>query len=153
MQETWVRSLVWYDPTCLGVTKPVCHDFWAHTLQLLSLCPRACVPQEKPPQWEALAPQLESNPCSPQLEKSPCSSEDPVQPKINKNYKKGFFTSTAGGVDLTPGWGTEILHATWSDQKYLKTNKILKERNDGIKNNIKKNQLIVFILKISLAEY
>ena len=54
---------------------------------------------------------------------------------------------------MTPGWGTEILHATWSDQKYLKTNKILKERNDGIKNNIKKNQLIVFILKISLAEY
>ena len=36
-----------------------------------SLCSRACtLQQEKPPQWEACAPQLESSPCSPQLEKA-----------------------------------------------------------------------------------
>ena len=33
--------------------------------------PRTCAPkQEKPPQWDTWAPQLESNPCSMQLEKA-----------------------------------------------------------------------------------
>ena len=44
MQGTWVPSLVWEDPTCLGATMPVCHSLWACALQ-----------QEKPPQWEAQA--------------------------------------------------------------------------------------------------
>ena len=48
MQETLVQSLVQEDPTCLGTTKPVCHNFWACALQ-----------QEKLLQWEADAPQLE----------------------------------------------------------------------------------------------
>ena len=54
--------------------------------QLLKLtCPRACVlQQEKPPQKEAHALQLESDPHSPQPEKSPSSNEDLTQPKINK---------------------------------------------------------------------
>ena len=34
-------------------------QYWACDLQ-----------QEEPPQWDAHAPQLESNPCSPQLEKA-----------------------------------------------------------------------------------
>ena len=51
MQGTQVRALVWEDPTCRGATKPVRHNYWAHV-------PRACAPQqEKPPQWEARAPQ------------------------------------------------------------------------------------------------
>ena len=77
-QETRVRALVQEDPTCRRATKPVCHNYWAcalepashnywaHVPQLLS--PRATtteahVPsahapqQEKPPQWEAHAPQ------------------------------------------------------------------------------------------------
>jgi len=33
MHGTWVRSLVWEDPTCLGVTKPECHSYWAHALE------------------------------------------------------------------------------------------------------------------------
>ena len=70
MQGTWVQALVQEDPTCCGAAKPV--------PQLLSLCSRArepqlmsprdttteaCAPragapqQEKPPQWEARAPQ------------------------------------------------------------------------------------------------
>ena len=65
VQGTWVHSLIQKDPSCLGATKSVCHNCWACT-------PRACSPQEKPPQWEA---------CSPQLEKSPCSNKDPTQPK------------------------------------------------------------------------
>ena len=27
MQRTEVQSLVWVDPTCCGVTKPVCHGY------------------------------------------------------------------------------------------------------------------------------
>ena len=53
--------------------------------------PRACASQqEKPRQWKALAPQLESSPRSP----PPGSNEDPAQPKIKsinkQNYKKCF---------------------------------------------------------------
>ena len=29
MQVTWVRSLVWEEPTCLGATKPVSHNYWS----------------------------------------------------------------------------------------------------------------------------
>ena len=32
MQVTWVQSLVWEDPTCLGATKPVSHNCWACAL-------------------------------------------------------------------------------------------------------------------------
>ena len=47
--------------------------------------PRDCAPkQEKPPEWEAHGPQLESSSDSLQLEKS---NEDPAQPKIYKNFK------------------------------------------------------------------
>ena len=60
------------------------------TLQLLkTVRPRAqALQQEKPRQWEASRPQLESSPQSPQLEKSPRCNEDPVQPKINKCKNK-----------------------------------------------------------------
>ena len=34
MQETWVQSLVWEDPTCHGATKPVCHNYGACALEL-----------------------------------------------------------------------------------------------------------------------
>ena len=70
---------------------------WARVPQLLSLCSRAGKPQllkparprahtrqeEKPPQWEAQAPQLGSSPCLLQLQKSLHSNEDPVQSEIN----------------------------------------------------------------------
>ena len=79
MQGTRVQALVQEDLTCRGATKPVCHNYWAHVPQLLKPAhpraralqllspraatteahtPRACAPQqEKPPQWEARAPQ------------------------------------------------------------------------------------------------
>ena len=52
--------------------------------------PRACAPQqEKPPQWEACAPQPEgSHPRSLQLEKAHGSNEHPAQPKLNKQICK-----------------------------------------------------------------
>ena len=83
MQGTWGRALVWEDPTCCGATKPQVPQLLslcsrARKPQLLSLCSRARKPQllslrttttearesrapapqqEKPPQWEARAPQ------------------------------------------------------------------------------------------------
>ena len=43
---------------------------------------RACAPWEKPLQWEAHTPQLESSTHSLQLKKNLCSNKDPAQPKI-----------------------------------------------------------------------
>ena len=36
VQGTWFWSLVQEDPTCCGADKPVCHGYWAHTLELMS---------------------------------------------------------------------------------------------------------------------
>ena len=72
MQGARVRALVREDPTCHRATKPVYHNYWVCALEpvnhnyLLSLsatttearAPKAHAPQqEKPPQWEARAPQ------------------------------------------------------------------------------------------------
>ena len=35
MPGAWVLSLIWEDPTCLGATKPMCHNYCAQDLQLL----------------------------------------------------------------------------------------------------------------------
>ena len=78
---------------------------WARAPQLLSLCsrarepqllsrhvtttearaPRACaLQQERPPQWEACAPQRRVAPTRRNWRKPARSNEDPTQPKINK---------------------------------------------------------------------
>ena len=50
MQGTWVRALVWEDPTCCGATRPLSHTYRA-------CASGACAPQqERPRQWEACAP-------------------------------------------------------------------------------------------------
>ena len=71
---TW--PLVPEDPTCLGATKPISHNYWANALGPTShtywnqpaletvLC------NERPPQWETHTPQLESSPDSLQLEEA-----------------------------------------------------------------------------------
>ena len=59
MQGTRVWALVREDPTCRGATKPVRLNYWAHMPQLpktTDLEPVLCN-KEKPPQWEARAPQ------------------------------------------------------------------------------------------------
>ena len=68
--------------------------FRAHEPQLLSSYTAsteahiACAPQqEKPPQGEAHAPQLEKSPHSPQLEKNTNSNED-LRPQKSTNFKK-----------------------------------------------------------------
>ena len=71
MQGKRVRALVQEDTTCHGATKPVRRNYWACALEPMSHnywspctttteahAPRAHAPQqEKPPQWEACAPQ------------------------------------------------------------------------------------------------
>ena len=42
---TWVWALVREDPTCCGATKPMCHNYWACTLQPMSHNYWAHVPQ------------------------------------------------------------------------------------------------------------
>ena len=101
MQEKWVWSLIREDPTCSEATKPMCHNYWTCALEpgshscwapvpqwLKPASSRACaLQQEKPPQGEAQALQLESSPCSPQLEKA--CMQHPTQPKkLNQLIKK-----------------------------------------------------------------
>ena len=85
--------------------EPTSHNCWARVPQLLSLrsrarepqllspraatteahAPRARAPQqEKPPQWEARAPQQRVALARRNWRKPACSNEDPMQPKINK---------------------------------------------------------------------
>ena len=94
VQKTEFQSLIQKNPTCLRATKPASHNYWvwAQDPQALSprpaapgpVCPGARAPrQEKPLQWDARTPQLESGPYSPRPG-TRRGSEDPAQPKINK---------------------------------------------------------------------
>ena len=91
MQETRVRALVWEDPTCRGATKPACHSYWACALEPARHNKWAREPrphalqQEKPPQWEAHAPQRRVGPVHRNWGKPTHSNiEDPRQPKKKK---------------------------------------------------------------------
>ena len=82
--RVWVWSLLWEDSTCLGVNKPVCHNYWdcmprAHALQ-----------QNKSLQWKAHALQVESGLCSPQLEEAWKQQQRSSAAKIKKKKKLGF---------------------------------------------------------------
>ena len=63
IQGTRIQALVQEDPTCRGATKPMHHNYWACALEPQATTTEARVPrarapqQEKPPQWEAPAPQ------------------------------------------------------------------------------------------------
>ena len=63
IRGTRVWALVREDPTCHGATKPVRHNYWAYALEpRATTTESACLEpmlrnKEKPPQWEACAPQ------------------------------------------------------------------------------------------------
>ena len=48
MQGSQVRSLVQEDSTCLGATRPMCHNYWAHTLELARAGDKRSHCSEKP---------------------------------------------------------------------------------------------------------
>ena len=71
VQGTWVRALVWEDPTCCGATKPVLHNYWAHVPQRLK--PTRQSPFSATREATAMrSPHTatKSSPRSPQLEKA-----------------------------------------------------------------------------------
>ena len=102
MQGTGVRALVREDPTCCGATKPVRHNYRACALEpassnYWSLCatttearkPRACaLQQEKPPQWEARAPQQRVAPALSNYRKTACKQRHNAAKKKKKKKRK-----------------------------------------------------------------
>ena len=82
--------LVWKDSTCPGATKPEFLNCWAHALQ-----------QEKLPQWEAQASQLETSPYLPELEKALLQQWRPSAAKnILKKWSHWRFTHYLGLHEL-----------------------------------------------------
>ena len=90
MQGTRVWALVWEDPTCLGATKPMHHNYWACTLELTRHNYWAHVSQllktahlepmlrnKRSHLNEKAAHRNESSPCSPQLEKAHAQQQRP----------------------------------------------------------------------------
>ena len=84
VQGTWVWSLIQEDSTCCGATGPV------QPQVLTPVCLRACTPQEKPVQWEARTPQLESGPCLVQLERA-WMQQHSVLPKCSLSLLQVIF--------------------------------------------------------------
>ena len=81
-------------PTCHGVTKPVCHNYWAHTLEPASLSYWSpCTWSPRSATREAAAVRSlrtagKSRPGSPKPEKAVLSNEDPAQPTNKYILKK-----------------------------------------------------------------
>ena len=87
-----VQALVREDPTCRGATKPVCHNYWAYTLEPASHNYWAHVPQLlKPARLESVL-RSKRSPRSLQLEKARVQQQRPnaAKNKINKidKFKK-----------------------------------------------------------------
>ena len=78
LQGTWVQSLLWEDPTCYGATTTQPEH------------PRAHEAQEKPPQREAQAPQLEK------------AQTQQQRPHAAKNKIQNFFKRSDGDAYTSP---------------------------------------------------
>ena len=94
MQGTWVPSLAWEDPTCLGATKAVGHNYEACALEPVSHdygapAHRAsrCSPTSKVRAVRSLNTTTKSSPCWRQPDKPARRNKDPAQSKTNK-YKE-----------------------------------------------------------------
>lgn len=76
--KTWVWSLIWKDPTCLGAAKSSLHHCipTSKAYNLQPVLPNESHHIEKPVYTAA-----RENPCSPQLEKRLGNHEDPAQRK------------------------------------------------------------------------
>ena len=83
-----VQSLVWEDATCCGATEPVCPSYWACALEPQgTAATEACRPEGPCPTIREATTRRNLLTAT---GKSAHSSEDPVQPKINKqiNFNK-----------------------------------------------------------------
>ena len=85
VQETRVRSFVWEDPTCPGATNPGPHKLLKPEHR------KAPAPQgQKPLQWKAHPPQLESSPRHLQVDKAHLQQRRP-NTAINKYYSSNII--------------------------------------------------------------
>jgi len=136
MQETWVQSLIWEDPTCHGVTKPVYHNYWAgvccHCGSLCTWSP--CSAAREATQREASAPKLESCPCSPKLEKACTQPQRPSTTKLIKLKKRErarlCLLMQGGSI---PGQATKIPHASGPKKKKTHRSNIITNSRKSLK--------------------
>ena len=131
MQGTWVRALGQEDPTCCGATKPLCHSYWACTLEPVSHNYWAHMPQLLKP--TCLEPMLcnkrshcnekpvhhnEELPHSLQLEKARAQQRRPNAAKNkNKLKNKNKQNKQRNWIDIflkkTSKWPTDIWKDSW----------------------------------------
>ena len=117
---TWVWSLIGEDSTCLGATKPMCPNYWAHELQLLKpVLLEPVLRSEKPPQWE-MRTAAKSSPCPPQLQKPELSTKTQHSPTNKKGMKFSYMLHH--GWTWKSCWVKEARHkrasigdSTWSE--------------------------------------
>ena len=99
MQETWVWSPLWEDPTYHGAPKPMRHKYGACALES-----RSCNCWSHPPSSlfsatreatavRSLHTPTRQQPLSQQLEKSPGSNKDQMQPKETNNFLRDKWQS------------------------------------------------------------
>ena len=101
MQWTWVRALIWENPTCCGTTNPVHHSYWTCAPEPMSHNYGAHMPQlPKPAHLEPMLcnkrshrnektnTAVKSRPHSPQLEKACVQQRRPSAAKNKINLKK-----------------------------------------------------------------
>ena len=102
MQGTWVQFLVQENPTCHRAAKPMCHNYWACTLEPTSHSCWAHVPQLLKPvhlepmlhnQRSHLHTTMKSSPCLLQLEKACTEQQRPNAAKIYIYIYIYFFRS------------------------------------------------------------
>ena len=90
MQETRARSLVREVPTCHGAAKPVCHNYWACSLEPMNHNYWACTPQLLKPAHPEPVLHNKKSPHSPQLEKSPRAAMKTQRSQKNKKNTKNY---------------------------------------------------------------
>ena len=91
MQKSWVWSLDWEDGTCLGATKPICHNYWVHMPQLL-WSPWNCTAAREAMSVRSQFTATRSRPCSLRQEKVRSQQQRPstAKNKYIKFFKKHY---------------------------------------------------------------
>ena len=77
MQGTWLRALVWEDPTCRWATKPVRHNYWPCALEPVSHNPWSFSATREATAMRRPRTVTKSSPHSPQLEKARTQQQRP----------------------------------------------------------------------------
>ena len=93
MQGTWIRSLIWEDPTCTWETKPMSHSYWvpgsrAHEPQILKAACLEPVLCNKNHGMSSPCSEVSSNPHSLQPEKACMQQRRPRATKKKERKEK-----------------------------------------------------------------